>query len=281
MWHCCLHLRLQLAGPHAPCAASTHPAEPEEDFEEGPSDEEEPSDAEPASGSGSDDDLQAGGSGSEGESDEDEDFGSGAWRGRGGRRSVGRFVRLHARLFHLAAASAAACWWQQPACIARCTQHATSLLCLTPHADDGVEQGMGVGSGSEDEDEGEGAGAGAGSSDDGSGGSGDEGGGRGQEPGFLEGGKAASFAKAFAKILDTSGKKAAAVAGAAAGAATTAPILAASKSIAKRKVEEAEEAAEAREAKRLRQEMKQRGHVVRGGAQDTTVAACRAGCCAE
>ena len=94
---------------------------------------------------------------------------------------------------------------------------------------------------------------------------------------FLEGGKAASFAKAFAKILDTSGKKAAAAVGqvaptaadaaaagsSAAAAPAVAPILAASKSIAKRKAEEAQDQKADREAKKLRQEMKQRGHVVR------------------
>jgi hypothetical protein len=105
-----------------------------------------------------------------------------------------------------------------------------------------------------DEDDGEG-GSGSGSDSDGEGPAGQRG------VGFLAGGKDASFAKAFAKIMDTSGRKAA-EAGVVATSAAAAPILAASKSIAKRKAEDAEEAAASREAKKLRQEMKQRGHEV-------------------
>ncbi|EFN59288.1 hypothetical protein CHLNCDRAFT_137629 [Chlorella variabilis] len=122
------------------------------------------------------------------------------------------------------------------------------------------------GSGSDAEEEGEegnaGAGGGGGSSDSDS-----EGGGGGRQQqrdaGFLEGGKSASFAKAFAMILEGSGKKAAEAARpTAAGGAAVAPILATSKSIAKRKAEDAEEQQADREAKKLRQEMKKRGHVV-------------------
>ncbi|KAL4437109.1 hypothetical protein ABPG75_004248 [Micractinium tetrahymenae] len=187
------------------------PAEEVDDFEAGPSDDEEEAELSGSSGGGS------GGSESEGEEqgvsgseEEDDDFGS----------------------------------------------------------DDGVEDGMeGLSSGEAQEDGEEGSSGN--DSDD------EEGGfGRRQQPGggFLEGAKAASFAKAFAKIVEGSGKKAAeavaataqqaAAAPAAIAAAAAAPILATSRSIAKRKAEEAEEAKADREAKKLRQEMKQRGHVV-------------------
>jgi hypothetical protein len=101
--------------------------------------------------------------------------------------------------------------------------------------------------------------------------------------GFLEGGKDASFAKAFAKIMakpvkpSKSGKAAAEAAGEAApGPSSTAAaraaaagavdvvdvILAESASIQKRKAEVAEEALAKREAKKKRLELKQRGHTV-------------------
>ena len=123
------------------------------------------------------------------------------------------------------------------------------------------------GEGEEDEEQEGGSGSGSGSDDD------EEGGG-GRQGGFLEGGKAASFAKAFAKILDTSGKKAAE----AAEAVGAAPILAVSKSIAKRKAEVEAETKADREAKKLRQEMKQRGHVVRA-CRLVQAAAARLGSC--
>lgn len=99
-------------------------------------------------------------------------------------------------------------------------------------------------------------------------GSDSDGAGDGQQPnvGFLKGGKGASFAKAFAKILENSSNRAAVVArqGGAAGPAAAAapPILAASKSVAKRKAEEVVEQRADREARKLRQEMKVRGHAV-------------------
>lgn len=154
------------------------------------------------------------------------------------------------------------------------TRPLSNSLTHTSHhlqADDGVEEGMEGDSGSEQEE-----GADAADEDAAAGGSDSDGGGGGgrqreQQAGFMEGGKAASFAKAFSKILDTSGKKAAGAAEAAAAAGlaaaagiAAAPILAASKSIAKRKAEEAAEEKHSKEAKRLRQEMKQRGHVVSG-----------------
>ena len=141
------------------------------------------------------------------------------------------------------------------------------------HTDDGVEDGL---AGSDDEDNGEEAegqqqqqqhvrGGDASSGDDG-----DEAAeaSAGQQKGFLEGGKAASFAKAFAKILGTSGKRVVGPGGAVAtgagavGVAAAPPILAASKSFAKRKAESAAEQRQDKEAKKLRQDMKQRGHVV-------------------
>lgn len=145
-----------------------------------------------------------------------------------------------------------------------------------PAADDGVDEGM-QGLRSEGEEHKE---EGGGGGEDGSGSSDEEGGpGRRQQQGggFLEGGKAASFAKAFAKIVEGSGKRAAEAlaaaqqTAAAPAAAAAAPILATSKSIAKRKAEEAEEAKADREAKKLRQEMKQRGHVVRGAGSTRVV----------
>lgn len=81
--------------------------------------------------------------------------------------------------------------------------------------------------------------------------------------GFLEGGKSAAFARAFAKLVGTAplapgepredGQQAPVL---------QAPILQGSKSVAKRQVAEAEEAERGNEAKRLRLEMRQRGHVV-------------------
>ena len=120
------------------------------------------------------------------------------------------------------------------------------------------------GEGEEEEEEQQG-GSGSGSGSD------DEEGSGGRKGGFLEGSKAASFAKAFVKILDTSGKKAAEAAG-------PAPILAVSKSIAKRKAEVEAEAKADREAKKLRQEMKQRGHVV-SACRLVQAAAARLGSC--
>lgn len=147
-----------------------------------------------------------------------------------------------------------------------CSACLPSCHCCHFVADDELEAAP-PGSGSDAEEEGEegnaGAGGGGGSSDSDS-----EGGGGGRQQqrdaGFLEGGKSASFAKAFAMILEGSGKKAAEAARpTAAGGAAVAPILATSKSIAKRKAEDAEEQQADREAKKLRQEMKKRGHVVR------------------
>ena len=71
--------------------------------------------------------------------------------------------------------------------------------------------------------------------------------------GFLDGGKSDTFSRAFARIMDTSGVKAEVLA---------APILAGSKSIAARKAEDEAEAKADRDAKRLRLEMKQRGHAI-------------------
>lgn len=77
-----------------------------------------------------------------------------------------------------------------------------------------------------------------------------------QAASFLEGGKSASFAKAFAKIMAKPAK-------AAAGAAAKDVILSESAGLAKRKAEvEADEAA-ARQAKKQRQDMHKRGHTVR------------------
>jgi hypothetical protein len=73
--------------------------------------------------------------------------------------------------------------------------------------------------------------------------------------GFLEGGKDATFARAVSRILlQSSSDKGTAV--------LDAPILAGSKSVARRKAEEEAEAKADRAAKRLRREMRQRGHVV-------------------
>lgn len=73
---------------------------------------------------------------------------------------------------------------------------------------------------------------------------------RGGKAGFIAGGKGASFAKAFAKVMDTSARV---------GQRVEVPILAASKSVTKRAAEQ--EAAEKtdREAKRLRHELRKRG----------------------
>jgi hypothetical protein len=118
-------------------------------------------------------------------------------------------------------------------------------------ADDGLDDGL-AGSGSEGEDE---AAARAASSGDEA--SDEEGPGTGANAqptkSFLVGGKADTFARAFARIMDGAAPK-----GAADGAA---PILAGSKSLAKRKAEDAEEAKADRAAKKLRHEMRQRGHV--------------------
>lgn len=180
------------------------------------------------------------------------------------------------------------CLWQQadgllltaPAILCRLSSCSSSPDSSVGHdslhvaraADDGIDEGMAGSSGEEDGEAEENA------DGEDTGGISDEEGGAGrreQQPGaagFLEGGKAASFAKAFAKIVEGSGKRAADAAAAAAAqqtaaapAAAAAPILATSKSIAKRKAEEAEEAKADREAKKLRQEMKQRGHTVRLG----------------
>jgi len=74
--------------------------------------------------------------------------------------------------------------------------------------------------------------------------------------GFLAGGKAASFAKAFAKVL---GKPAAGTITAPSKAAV--PILAKSKSLADRQARDADLVFKDREAKRARLEMKQRGRM--------------------
>lgn len=71
------------------------------------------------------------------------------------------------------------------------------------------------------------------------------------------GNKAASFARAFAKVMASGAGK-----GAAPGAA---PILAGSKSLGKRKREEAEAERGDRAARKLRTEMRRRGHIVRPG----------------
>lgn len=71
---------------------------------------------------------------------------------------------------------------------------------------------------------------------------------------FLEGGKSETFARAFARIIDSSAPKTEQV--------LAAPILAGSKSLAARKAEDEAEAKAARAAKKLRLEMRNRGHVV-------------------
>jgi len=76
-----------------------------------------------------------------------------------------------------------------------------------------------------------------------------------EEPvGFLEGGKSETFARAFARIIDSSAPQTEQV--------LAAPILAGSKSLAARKAEDEAEAKAHRAAKKLRLEMRQRGHVV-------------------
>lgn len=77
-----------------------------------------------------------------------------------------------------------------------------------------------------------------------------------QHASFLEGGKSASFAKAFAKIMAKPSKAAAAK------AAAADVILSESASMAKRKAEVAADEAAAREAKKQRLELKKRGHFV-------------------
>ncbi|KAL4525226.1 hypothetical protein Ndes2526A_g07303 [Nannochloris sp. 'desiccata'] len=80
--------------------------------------------------------------------------------------------------------------------------------------------------------------------------------GNGEEPaGFLEGGKSETFARAFARIIDSSAPQTEQV--------LAAPILAGSKSLAARKAEDEAEAKAHRAAKKLRLEMRQRGHVWR------------------
>lgn len=78
-------------------------------------------------------------------------------------------------------------------------------------------------------------------------------------PGFLEGGKSVTLARAFARTLDSASKNAKqnllAV-------QLDAPILAASKSLATRKAEEEALSKADRAAKRLKMEMRMRGHVV-------------------
>lgn len=225
-----------------PCCAP-EPAADNEDFEAGPSDEEPSSSGGGESESGSElgSDEQAGSSDSEAEGEaegDDED-----WSGGHSLAGDGWECVTHAS----PEGRAASAYWLG----------CSALLPppLAPPTDDGVDDGMPAEGGGE---EGEGE-----DDSEGGGGSGSEGEGPAAQHGggFLAGGKDASFAKAFAKIMDTSGKKAA-EATAAAPAAAAAPILAASKSIAKRKAEDAEEAAASREAKKLRQEMKQRGHEV-------------------
>jgi len=76
-----------------------------------------------------------------------------------------------------------------------------------------------------------------------------------EEPvGFLEGGKSETFARAFARIIDSSAPQTNQV--------LAAPILAGSKSLAVRKAEDEAEAKAHRAAKKLRLEMRQRGHAV-------------------
>jgi Rrp15p len=78
---------------------------------------------------------------------------------------------------------------------------------------------------------------------------------REEEPvSFLEGGKSETFARAFARIIDSSVPQTEQV--------LAAPILAGSKSLAARKAEDEAEAKAHRAAKKLRLEMRQRGHVV-------------------
>ncbi|KAF8072477.1 RPH1 [Scenedesmus sp. PABB004] len=122
-------------------------------------------------------------------------------------------------------------------------------------ADDGPSSS---GGGSDDDDEGLDDGdAPPGSSDPGSSESGGEGEGgpRGgaARASFLDGGKAASFAKAFSKIMDKPAK--------AAGGGGGGGILSESASLAKRKAEAAADDAAARGAKRARQELRKRGHL--------------------
>lgn len=76
-----------------------------------------------------------------------------------------------------------------------------------------------------------------------------------QHASFLEGGKSASFAKAFAKIMGKGSK-------AASTAAAGDVILSESASLAKRKAEVAADEAAAREARKQRLELKKRGHYV-------------------
>ena len=72
------------------------------------------------------------------------------------------------------------------------------------------------------------------------------------------GNKAASFARAFAKVMAS---------GAGKGVPGAAPILVGSKSLGKRKREEAEAERGDRAARKLRTEMRRRGHIVRPGAR--------------
>lgn len=74
--------------------------------------------------------------------------------------------------------------------------------------------------------------------------------------GFLEGGKSATLARAFARTLDSASRNATLAAG------LDAPILAGSKSLATRKAEEEALSKADRAAKRLKMEMRMRGHVV-------------------
>lgn len=74
-------------------------------------------------------------------------------------------------------------------------------------------------------------------------------------------GKAASFARAFAKVMGSAVRSGAD----GAGAVAAAPILAGSKSLGKRKREEAETERSDRAARQLRLEMRRRGHIVRPG----------------
>ncbi len=83
----------------------------------------------------------------------------------------------------------------------------------------------------------------------------------GRRPDGGAAGKAASFARAFAKVMGSAVRPGAD----GAGAAAAAPILAGSKSLGKRKREEAETERSDRAARQLRLEMRRRGHIVRPG----------------
>ena len=77
----------------------------------------------------------------------------------------------------------------------------------------------------------------------------------GEHKGFLKGGKEKTFLRAVSRILDSS-------AGSKLQGPTEAPILAGSKSLARRRAEEAESLQAEKAARKLRREMRQRGHVI-------------------